>query len=260
MASSTIAQRPEIVFTVEDHKYAINGVPVPSVTQVLGVLDKPALPPWAAKVTLEGVCNLIKLSKHTRFELPEDAGKLKYALKRRKLDHYSVVKASQERGTAVHKALEDWITHHRIPRLKDYPVAQRGYIQGLTAFLIAEKPEFLASEKQVGSVRHGYAGTLDTVCFVNHTDKGRVMLDLKTSKDVWYLTQFPQLAAYELANVECGGEPTDAQGIVRVSADGQWEVKWSCADADDFLAILAVYKSQHSLTARWDAMRGAESN
>lgn len=43
--------------------YRVNGVEVPSVTTVLGVLDKPALPFWGNKVGVDGVLELIRRGK-----------------------------------------------------------------------------------------------------------------------------------------------------------------------------------------------------
>jgi hypothetical protein len=51
-------------------------------------------------------------------------------------------------------------------------------------------------------------------------------LDLKTSKGVYPESHFRQLAAYERAGVECGEDPTDSQGIVRLASDGSYEIKW----------------------------------
>jgi hypothetical protein len=42
-------------FTEGNHRYTLDGKPVPSVTTILGVLDKPAIPKWAAKTVAEYV-------------------------------------------------------------------------------------------------------------------------------------------------------------------------------------------------------------
>ena len=48
-----------VTFDPAKHAYQIDGKPVPSVTQILGVLDKPGLPWWGMKVGVAGVCALI---------------------------------------------------------------------------------------------------------------------------------------------------------------------------------------------------------
>ena len=50
---------PVVEFQAEPRRrYLVNGQPVPSVTQILGVLDKPALVWWAMRVGVEGACQL----------------------------------------------------------------------------------------------------------------------------------------------------------------------------------------------------------
>lgn len=225
----------------------MDGVTVPSVTTIIGILDKPALPHWAAKLTVEGVWRLVK---RKGYKLPDSPEKLKQDLAHAGLAHTSATDDSIVRGRAVHKALEDWITRRKVPTPADYPRAHRGYMRGLCAFLVAWEPKFQDAETLVASAKHGFAGTRDTIGLVEHEEHGRVLLDLKTSARVYPKSHFPQLAAYEMAAVECGEQPTDKQGIVRVGGDGSFEVVWSCATAEDFLCILEVYKSQHALEAR----------
>lgn len=220
--------------------YTVNDFTVPSVTEVLGVLDKPALPYWAAKVTVEGCWRLLR----DGLELPDQPFKLHDALKRERRDHQSISRQAAERGVNVHQILQGWAERQEIPNVAEYPQHEHGYIRGLSRWLMEWRPEFEQSEIVVGSAVHGFAGRLDSVAVVKHADKGRCMLDLKTSKRVYKNTMFPQLAGYELASVECGLPPTDAQGIVRVDRDGSFEVAWSDAAPDDFLAVLQAYKSQ----------------
>lgn len=274
---------PEVVFSEKPRGYHVNGVKVPGVTTVLGILDKPALPPWAAKMTVLGVARLMmerrlpavpsnperlrqKLAAEN-IKVPENPDRealasgvahlLKRRLKSRKLDHFSITGDAIDRGNAVHKAQEDWINHRRIPVLANYPETHRGYIQGWTRFVLEWEPEFLEAERPIGSAVHGFAGTRDTVCRVRHAKYGRCLLDLKTSKAVYPGTMFPQLMAYEIGGVECGDEPTDRQGIVRIG-DGEFEVAWSVAEPDDFLSVLHAYKRQQALIARAKETRNAE--
>lgn len=251
--------RPDIRFREKDHTYWINGEMVPSVTTVLGVLNKPALAPWAAKATVEGVVKLARTKGYTfpvktikdrsgRDVSPEK--QLKTDLARRKLDHKSKTDDSIVRGIGTHKALEDWITQRRIPVLSEYPTAHRGYIVGLAKFLLEWRPQFVESELIVGSVTHRFAGRRDSVGVIEHGHHGRAMLDLKTSKRVYPDSMYPQLSGYELAGVECGEPPTDKQGILRVGADGSYEVAWSTATPKDFLAILGAYRALEGIRER----------
>lgn len=292
------------------HRYTLNGNWVPSPSSILGVLDKPALAPWAANITRDGAWELIRKDRSTRWlkrtlgdqfqPFIETVGKGKrpvgadtehylaakkvirpdrpgeaYVLPRRwdefcedlkvfKLRHYDVTTGAQDRGTRVHAALEDWIDRGKVPNPSEFPKRERGYVRGLTKWLIDWQPSFQFSELMVGSAVHGFAGRLDTVARIpisslpaGELEKlpagvgdGHVMLDLKTSKGVYPRSHFRQLAGYELAAVECGFEPTVAQGILRVGEAGDYEVKWSVGKPQHFLNCLAVWRDNQELPER----------
>lgn len=239
--------KPVITFCEKPRGYTVNGTPVPSVTQVLGILDKPALVGWTAKITAEGAW---KLARRKGYKMPDEPWQFIRDLKGMGYDHRSYSKDAAARGTIVHTCLEEWIKEGKIPVAGKVPKPAQGYVRGLAKFLIERQPEFLESETVVGSAVHGFAGTRDTVCILKDKQHGRTLIDLKTSKRVYPTSHFPQLRAYEIAGVECGEEPTDKQGILRVGADGTYEIVWSCATDEDFLAVLRCYKAQQALTAR----------
>ena len=80
--------------------------------------------------------------------------------------------------------------------------------------------------------------------------KALCLVDLKTSKDVYPEQHFPQLAGYELASVEMGFPPTDAQFVLNTKADGTYKFVRSTATADDFLNYLAAYRSIKRLSKK----------
>lgn len=185
----------------------------------------------------------------------------KMDLKAAKLDHYAQTQRGADRGLDLHTVLEDWIERQTIPNPEKHRPAHRGYMRALVQWLAMWRPTFYESEMIVGSARHGFAGRRDTVAVVDVAnlparvvshprfpdaarDGGLILMDLKTTKDIYPETQYPQLAAYELAGVECGAKPTVAQAIVQIGADGKYKVGWSNATAEDFLALLGAYKSQ----------------
>jgi hypothetical protein len=171
-----------------------------------------------------------------------------------------------KRGHSVHGALEAWAETKVIPDPSIYPVEERGYMTGLVQFLnhLGDKVEILGVETIVGSIEHGYAGRYDLrVRITDPTEvaykwtpvrgpkfatlqPGEYLIDLKTSKHV-YLSHHRQLAAYELASVECGYDATDAQGILHVMDDGRYEFVRSVAEGEDFLVSLALWKSESKL-------------
>lgn len=200
------------------------GLEVLSVTQALGVLDKSGpLVGWAVRLTYEGAWSV---ARNPRYKMPNAAWKFRKDVEKAGLDHRSSVSDAQDRGTATHQVLEDWINERKLPVMANYPQAWRGWIRALAAWLSAEQPEFLESELIVGSATHGFAGRRDTVCRVKDKTRGNALLDAKTSKRIYPSSHFRQLAAYELAGVEGGENATDAQGILRLAEDGSYEVGW----------------------------------
>jgi hypothetical protein len=232
---------PEIKFypgppATDRRYYTVNGVEVPSVTQILDCLHKPALVWWGMTTGVEGVCALIKANA-IEFQTAEPADVVA-ALTQHKLTVNHVRDRAGVRGSGAHQALEDFMRTRKIPALGDYPEADQGYIRALAAFLFDHQPEPLAVEHMVGSVTHGYAGRYDLRCRIGD----RVgLLDAKTSKRVYPESHFPQLEAYEAAAVECGSDPTDFRAVLRLGADGKYELAESTASFEDFLGIKAAY-------------------
>lgn len=209
-----------------------------SVTTILGqsVPKDFGVAAWYGQtVGVSGVLRLLARGIPVKGQDPADVVKL---LTKHKLTTNHSRDKSAERGTAVHKALEDYATEGTIPNAADFPETDRGYIRGLAAFIVQHEPEFLASEVQVLSVEHSYAGTFDLLCRINWDgSRPLCLLDLKTSKWVYPTSHFPQLEAYEGARVEQGEEPTDMRGVLWIREDGHMEIVPSTATFEDFLAL-----------------------
>lgn len=248
------APRPEIVESVtpsgvtiryEDkrHLYFLDGEKVPSVSTILGVLDKPALPWWGMKT---GVAGVLALQERNVWPLVPDVDTVVRLLTENKLTVNHVRDKAGERGTTVHDALEAWATEGRTPNPEMYPADQVGYVEGLAWFLRDNEIVPEATEVIVGSVSHRFAGRYDLRCAID----GKVsLLDLKTSGGI-YPEHFLQLEAYEGASVECGYGPTVQRVVLRVASDGTYELRVSPAVFDDFLAVNVCYRATSALKAR----------
>lgn len=234
---------------------------VPSVTNILGVLDKSGpLTWWGMKVGLEGALHLVRdqellLTNYTVDELVDLLTEHKLTVNHQK-------DKAAERGVNVHGALEAWCETTTIPSPTQWQEPERGYVEGLVKFLAAivhGRTRDVKAEVMVGSLGHLYAGRYDlrltlerpvevvTRTYPKRADKvkeipaGRYLLDLKTSRRV-YDSHFLQLEAYEKASVECGYEPTDYRGVIHVTADGKYELALNkdwCFD--DFAKVREVY-------------------
>lgn len=239
-----MTELPTIAFQeTPKRRYLLNDVEVPSVTQVLGVLEKTALPWWGMTVGVKGVCALAQSGEELDWTDPAGIVSLLTATKRT-VNHLRDSAAT--RGKSVHDALEAYATSGTVPRPSEFPAEDRGYVQALARAIVALEPECLATEVMVGSVEHGFAGRYDLLCTI---DGLSCRLDLKTGKRI-YDVALLQLAGYELAAVEGMGEdPADQLLVLRLDAGGEFELVRSHATAPMFLGILAAYNALAELKA-----------
>jgi hypothetical protein len=257
--------------------YRVNDCEVPSVTQVLDVLHKPALVWWGMKIGVEGVGAAYKteyVDDFTGEVTPalkdvemwwEEPEAVVNQLTTRKLTVNHVRDKAGTRGTSVHTALERWSVFDIYPIVEEFPEEEQGYVRGVIAFLedLGDvSTRIKNAEVMVGSHRHGYAGRFDLDIdlaegceFSVSTGKrekkaffpaGRYLLDLKTSKGV-YDSMYLQLAAYAHAMKECGYGSPDAAAIVRVNDEGKYAVSVSPANFLHFKPVLDTYYALQEL-------------
>lgn len=171
-------------------------IDIASVTEVLEVLDKPALPWWGMGVGAEGVSILHNLGLVKSTVLPGGvqpvlicptvvkpdkrkgekfapyidmsrwivAGKdqLVDMLNVQKLTTNHVKEKAGERGQSVHDAFETWAKGGGPPDPEMYPPTEQGYIFGFLAFL-SDVPSIQTegTEVLVASREYGFAGRYD---------------------------------------------------------------------------------------------------
>jgi hypothetical protein len=295
-------EKPYWSYTINgehDHPWTTNEPygRVPSVTGILGVLDKSRpLVIWATNITCEGAWKIgINPTNKTITEpivlglranadeiankkpgiakwlrgradaierdgylMPTNWRQFQRELGYAGLDHHHVVQDAQLRGTEIHKIGEDWVNDGRFPNLKDYALSRQGYARAMARFLSKHGEGLSVAEQIVGSAKHGFAGTCDTVAVATFGDS-RVRLDYKTARNTYARTHFRQLAAYELAAVEGGSEPTDRQAVVILGSDGEFsisfvdEVDWPTSPEQSFLDLLKVYCDEQPLKKHEEA-------
>lgn len=258
-------------------------IEVPSVSTILGVLDKSGPLTWWGQ-GIGGIGALKLQSKnvdltgvHVLLDQNDDDGARKALcdlLTANKLSTNHVVESAGDRGTNTHNAFETWAGDQRItPQPIVFPLAERGYVAGLASFLSELSVggvSDIEAEVMVGSLVHGYAGRYDlrltlaepvevtTRVYPKKAPEretipaGKILLDLKTSKSC-YPTHALQLAAYEAASVECGYSPTDYQAVIHVTAGGLYELRRVSASIDEFASVLACYQTMQKKDSEWFA-------
>jgi len=198
------------LFMSSDHRYWFNSEgPLPSVTSILRVLDKPALTAWYKRQVAESA---VLGYDHWKDLAAEDAVKWLTSMPNAQRDR------AAERGTEIHGLVD---AAGRAPQGGTaLPVSQeyadtlaafagflqaQGGSQAMNAEGVASPPVIVSSEKAILNLSEGYAGTFDLLMQV----KGELwLIDVKTGKGV-YPDYALQLAGYGMAeHIALPGDPT----------------------------------------------------
>ncbi|MGI8873604.1 MAG: hypothetical protein ACR2KP_04625 [Egibacteraceae bacterium] len=232
--------------TSKRRAYLVNGTKLPSVTTVLGILDKPGLRFAAEKI---GVAGAVQLAGEGA--LPQDPAAAMEALQDRGLTHWQVWAQTARRGDLAHTDLVALLTGQEPADIDQVREEDRGFLRGIAEFCADRRPVVVDSETLVASTEYGFAGRYDLCCALG---SDLVRLDLKTTGELPrykdgqvkppYDENVLQLAAYELAARESGFASSDWQGVLRVDASGAWDLTRSwLPTADVFLAVLAAHRA-----------------
>jgi hypothetical protein len=164
--------------------YRVPGVEplLPSVTSIIGALDKPALPRWAAieaaKYAVENRAFLAQFSDEEQ-------------VKRIKGAPWSKSDKAANAGTDTHGVME------RIAKREPITFIQAGTehaVRSVAEFWLEFRPRPIMVERTVVNATIGYAGSFDLIAEI--AGNGRTaMIDLKTGKNAYPDTAL-QLAAY----------------------------------------------------------------
>jgi hypothetical protein len=212
--------------------------PLPSVTTIIGVLDKSGpLIGWAKRVTAEAaIDNREQIPGWVELGGRDGAVSLLTKAASVKRDRAADV------GSRVHALAEAVARGQEITLTEE----ERPFLTAYQHFLEEWKPRYLAAEEMVISLQHGYGGTFDAI--VEMIDDVW-MLDTKTSKGVYPETAL-QLAAY--ANADFIGRPADpkryripaitAYGVLHLRPEngGTYEVVPYTVTDGTFQAFLAA--------------------
>lgn len=213
------------------YEHPRTGELVPSITNVIGVLDKPALPRWAAKMVAEQAWTL----RHALDDLGEAE-----AIDVLKGSPWRNSRRAADRGTSIHEYLEALANKRPLPELEGDALRYRDAADN---FLTTYDPKFRFTEFTVFS-KHGYAGTSDFMADIG----GRVVIgDFKTSKAL-YPEIALQLAAIRYADeIVVDGELLPLQDVdgcvgVLLTPDG-CDVREIATDGahEAFLGCLAAW-------------------
>ena len=234
----------EFTFDEKSHKYHLDGKPMTGVTTVLGVINKPALVAWSAKMA----CEYVRENLH-------DLADIERVLELAKGAHNRFRDKAADAGTDVHAECEKYInlmiTDQGGVALLMNDETQNAQVKAFIQWAVDNNIMFLASEKRVYSVKHFTAGTLDFACEI---DGIKYIGDIKTTSGIYDRTPFAQTAAYQMMWAEMEGkEPSEVAErriIVNLKKTGTFDPEKDVYisqhyedDIELFMSALTMYRN-----------------
>lgn len=210
-------------FNAHQKYYTKDGVLVPGVTTVIGVLAKHALIPWANKLGLQGI----------------EVGKY--------------VDSLADIGTLAHRIIEAYLKKETVDFSEYTPKQKEMAENSAKKFFDWEKKndfKIISSELQLVSEKNFFGGTCDIYADLNGK---KTLIDIKTSK-ACYSEHFTQVAAYAILLEENGYQVEDAKilRIGREEAEGfdVKDVPLIEIHKEKFLACLKILQIDNRLKER----------
>lgn len=201
--------------------YWLNDKPYVSVTQVIKVINKPALQYWFGKQVYYAVVAEPEISERDALVAP-----------------YKTSKKAMARGTEVHEFVEFYKAGAELPERFQDGADLAEYKNAFVDFLSTHDLTLVTTEKTVVNHDERYAGTLDIIAVVNGV---KMLIDVKTNKDGSVYDEVGlQLSAYKHALGE--DLPTYALAL---GGDGSYTFKKMNDVYDYFLAAKSLWEWQN---------------
>ena len=189
--------------------YQVEGFdePFPSVTNVLGIISKPALVPWARNVALDSVRETLSDYMHMDTSVI-DPDWVENVIAKAKRRPDEVRDQAGDFGTQAHTLIEQII----IGLDPDIPPEMETVVNNFFDWRGKCGLEISLTETMVYSAKYKYAGAMDALAY---RDGKMVALDWKTSNGL-YGEYALQVAAYAKALEEMTGEVVSEAWAVRL--------------------------------------------
>lgn len=246
-----------LYYVDDDHSYwrckpdGSRGQRLTGVTTVVKPLDfRPDnLMKWAANLNCDGVAELAAgaIDGTDPEQLPDvldwllTGDGIRAALEESERTWQHLRDKAGKRGTNIHvDVLVALAVGKKVPDLAKFTDEERGYAQGVMRFWREHRPTPTHIEQIVCDPDIGVAGRFDLRAKVAGRD-GVGLIDLKTGG---YISEgaHAQVALYDHLAGVCGVGETDWQAILRVDAEGGYELIDVQADHEDALLAVDVYR------------------
>ncbi len=240
-----------LIFSAGNHRYYLDGKSIPGVTTIIGVLDKPAIPKWAAGAVAEYVADhpdgvetlrgmgrgpMVQALKGIPWQKRDDAG---------------------TRGNVLHDYAEQILNGNEVEVDEEHvPV-----IEHAIAFMEDWHIEPLLVEAACASREHWWAGTLDLIAKYRRPDTGHegvAIFDWKSGKALypeyaWQLNAYAHAEFHGLRGDETPMPATDAAFGVQIRADGYDVAPFAFGPHiyDEFVAIRKTFDIAKTGRGNW---------
>jgi hypothetical protein len=274
----------ELRFDKKAHVYLlVQGdqlIPQSGVTSTCHIIDKSnALIPWACKKMAEKIMASIPRLEPVlgipccvTMTTPEFEALINDA----KTAHKEHLEAAGEVGNLAHNWIEGYIklvldgtpdaTHLYLSRFPSDERAKNCCIAALD-WMQQHNVEWVSTERKIYSRSHGYAGTMDGLCYVDSCSnlrccpnpfKRRLSVADWKSSNYLYMEYMLQTAAYQFAYQEEHGVTIEDRWVIRLGKeDGQfepWHLESECYH-DDFVAFITCLNLTRSIARIEDRIK-----
>jgi hypothetical protein len=200
--------------------YWLSGEPFVSVTNVLGIIDKPQLRYWYGREVYLAMVKDPTLGEKEALSAP-----------------YKTSDKALTRGSTVHSIVESYKTTGII--LEDVVEPYKGYARAFKQWVSDFDIRVQEHEKTVVNKAHRYAGTLDLL--VSNRDKETILVDVKTGKGI-YDEAWLQTSAYWHGD----DIKADKIAVVLLGEDGTYKFEYGKDKFDYFLAAKKLWEWQNT--------------
>ena len=220
---------------VRYYRHPTTGEVAPGVTSVVGMLPKPFLAPWAAKVTAQAAVDDFGIVAAFL-----QAGKPEDAVSHLKRAQYKNRDEAGDIGTVIHELVEARMSGERPKVHPQYAP----FMRGVDEFLDQYQPEVLHLERTVWSRTSVYSGTFDWILKIGDEV---VLGDTKTTRSGVHADVALQLSAYRYADGMVMMEEDELEPLPEIEATAvlwlrpdEWKLVPIKAEAEAYQTFLAL--------------------
>lgn len=183
-------------------------------TSIIGILNKPALIPWAVQKTIDFVNdNLEKIQDGDDFEVRDILYGAKNASENEKNESASI-------GTKIHEWVENFIKTG-VMTLPENPKVLEG-VNSFIEWKEINNIEFVSTERIVYSKKYKYVGMFDIEAI---KDDKRFLIDIKTGNGIYKEVRL-QTSAYVRADEEERRKKYDGRYVLKISKEDKEEYEF----------------------------------